>query len=79
MTEAILASGRRVVVPENDLEEGVQLALMACLAPADDDRRRILGDAVYTGEGGFAAYSPDRFYWLEHVGDGRFTLVASDE
>ena len=79
MTERYLASGRRVVVPENDLEERVQLALMASLAGGADDRRRLLADAVYTGEGTFVAYGPERFYFLDHDGNGRFTLTVSDD
>lgn len=81
MKEAFLPSGRRVVVPENDLEERVVVALMAALAGDPEEGRRLRSDAVYRedGTGTFETFNPDRFYYLEHLSDGRLVVVCSDD
>ena len=74
-----LTSARQVVVPENDLEERLVGALMASLAADPLDKERLSNVAIHTGNGTFEAYHPDRFYYLEVVGNYRFVLVISDE
>ena len=79
MRVSFLANGRKVIVPDNDLEEQVVAALMASLCNDSAEKQRLLRDAVYDGAGLFRVYEPDRFYWLEQVAEARFALIAEDE
>lgn len=70
-----------VVVPETDLDERVLLALMAALANDEDERERIRSRTVYRAEepGFFETFSPDGFYYVEHLNDGRFALAGAGD
>ena len=79
MKTGFLPSGRQIVVPDDDLEERLVAALMVSLAADPVDKERLSKMAIHTGDGTFEVYQPDRFYWLELLGNGRFNLVISDE
>jgi hypothetical protein len=59
MEECYLSSGRKVVVPDDELEERVVIELMAALAPDSTHRSRLLTRVIHKGNGAFEAYHPD--------------------
>jgi hypothetical protein len=79
MRVGFLPSGRKVVVPEDDLEEELVVALMAALCEDPRDGEHLLRDAVYDADGLFRVYGPDRFYWLEQLDGKPFALIAADD
>jgi hypothetical protein len=79
VTERFLPSGRRVVVPENDLEERLVVAMMAALVGGKEEGRRLTVGAIHAADGTFQTFNPDRFYHPEHRSDGGSEVMWSDD
>jgi hypothetical protein len=79
VTERFLPSGRRIVVPENDLEERLVVAMMAGFIGDKEEGRRLTAGAIHAGDGTFQTFNPDRFYHLEYRSDGGFEVMWSDD